>query len=130
MAGGVDEAAVRVEVVLHLEAARGVGPQLAEPPSKMTDSGSRLAYRRRTDRADVASTLLAMDITGVMPLPPQKATIGRLASRTQKVPEGRVTSERSPSATWSTSQLETTPPGTRLTVTASSSSVSGALDME
>ena len=96
----------------------------------MTESGSRLAYSRRTDRADAASTLLAMEITGVMPLPPQNPMIGRRRPGTQNVPDGLVTSTRSPSDTWSMNQLETTPPGTRLTVTVRSPSVSGALDIE
>ena len=66
----------------------------------------------------------------MMPLPPQKAMIGRSPRRTQNEPDGLVTSRRSPSATWSMSQLETRPPGTRLTVTVRSSSTSGALDIE
>ena len=83
-----------------------------------------------TGRDEVASTLLAIEITGVIPLPPQKAMIGRPPSRTQKLPDGGLTSRRVPSVTWSTSQLETPPPGTRLTVKARSPSVSGALDIE
>ena len=96
----------------------------------MTESGPGWRRAGATGRRVAASTLLAMDITGVMPLPPQKPTIGRSSGGTQKVPDGRVTSRTSPSATWSMNQLETAPPGTRLTVTVRSSSVSGALDIE
>ena len=71
-----------------------------------------------------------IDMTGVTPLPPQKATTGRSPSCTQNTPAGRVTSRTSPSVTWSWNQLETRPPATRLTVTVSSASVSGALDIE
>ena len=77
-----------------------------------------------------ASTLLAIDSTGVTPLPPQKATTGASPSGTQKTPAGRVTSSVSPGDTWSLSQLDTAPPGTRLTVTVRWGSVSGALDIE
>ena len=71
-----------------------------------------------------------MEITGVMPLPPQNPMIGRSPSRMRNVPDGLDTSTRSPTDTLSLSQLETTPPSTRLTVTARSPSVSGALDIE
>ena len=106
--GAVDEAGLPVEVVANLEPAGVLGPAAPRAAAwKMTDSRSRLAYSRRTDRAEVASTLLAIESTGVIPLPPQKATIGRPPSRTQKLPDGGLTSTRSPSVTWSTSQLET-----------------------
>ena len=81
-------------------------------------------------RSDERRTLRTIDMTGVIPLPPQKATIGRSGSATQKTPAGLVTSSTSPSATSSCSQFEPAPPGTRLTVTTRSSSVSGALDIE
>ena len=96
----------------------------------MTESASRLAYSIRTRRPVEASTLLAIDMIGVTPLPPQNATIGWSPSRGQNTPAGGVTSRMSPSRTVSLSQLDTSPPGTRLTVTARSSSVSGALDIE
>ncbi len=81
-------------------------------------------------RSVPASTLLAIDITGVTPLPPTKATTGRGAGSRQKTPAGLVTSSSSPSCTWSWNQFDTRPPGTRLTVTLRWASVSGALDME
>ena len=69
-----------------------------------------VGVQEATDRSDVAaSTLLAMEITGVMPLPPQKAMIGRPPSRDAERARRPVTSTRSPSETWSMSQLETTP---------------------
>jgi hypothetical protein len=102
----------------------------ANGSSKMTELGSRLAYRRLTSLGDDAIRLLVIDITGVTPLPPQKPMTGRSDCSTQKVPDGLLTSRRSPSCTWSMSQLETTPPGTRFTVTVRSPSVSGALDIE
>ena len=43
--------------------------------------------------------LRTIDITGVIPLPPQKATTGRSPSRGQNTPAGLVTSRTSPSAT-------------------------------
>ncbi len=78
----------------------------------------------------VASTCLAIDITGVTPLPPQNPSTGRSDACGQKTPAGLVTSMTSPSARWSRNQLETSPPATRLTVTVRSRSVAGALDME
>ncbi len=65
-----------------------------------------------------------------MPLPPPKPKTGPDPGSTQKVPAGRATSSWSPTATWSMSQFDTTPPGTRLTVTVRSSPVAGALDIE
>ena len=59
---------------------------------KMTESRSRLAYSRLTGREEVASTLLVIDSTGVIPLPAQKAMIGPTPSRTQKLPDGGLTS--------------------------------------
>ncbi len=73
---------------------------------------------------------MAIEIRGVMPLPPQNPMIGPVPARMRNAPDGLVTSTTSPSETWSSNQLETAPPGTRLTVTARSSSVSGALDIE
>ncbi len=74
---------------------------------------------------------MVIDSTGVMPLPPQKAMIGRSSSSPrQNAPEGGDVSTRSPTDKVSLNQLDTEPPGTRLTVTARSESVSGALDME
>ena len=43
---------------------------------KITASAFRFAYTSETDRLVVASALLMIEITGVMPLPPAKATIG------------------------------------------------------
>ena len=71
-----------------------------------------------------------MDMTGVIPLPPQRPTTGRSVSCGQNTPAGFVTSTTSPAARLSRNQLETSPPATRLTVTVRSASVSGALDME
>ena len=71
-----------------------------------------------------------IDITGVMPLPPQKPTSGRADSCGQNTPAGLVSSIVSPAERLSRNQFETSPPATRLTVTVSSVSVVGALDME
>ena len=71
-----------------------------------------------------------IDMTGVMPLPPQKPTTGRSACRGQNTPAGLVASTTSPAERWSRSQFETSPPATRFTVTVKSASVSGELDME
>ena len=69
--------------------------------------------------AVVASTCLVIDITGVMPLPPQKPSTGRSDSWGQKTPAGFVSSIASPAERLSRNQLETRPPATRLTVTVS-----------
>jgi hypothetical protein len=89
-----------------------------------------LAYRIRTVRPVEASTLLVIDMIGVTPLPPHSATTGASPSGTVNTPDGLVASSTSPSVTLSSSQVDTAPPGTRLTVTVSGSPVSGALDIE
>ena len=71
-----------------------------------------------------------IDMTGVTPLPPQYATTARSSAVVQNTPAGLVASSTSPSATWSWNQLETSPPGTRFTVTVRSRPPSGALDIE
>ncbi len=78
----------------------------------------------------VASALLITEITGVIPLPPENATIGVLRGTSVKTPAGRVRASTSPSATSSSIQLETRPPGTRFTVVTNSVSVCGELDIE
>ena len=81
-------------------------------------------------RAVVASALLTIEITGVMPLPPANATIGTSVSRSTKSPVGRITSSASPGATESFNQFDMRPPGTRFTAVVKGSSISGALDIE
>jgi hypothetical protein len=71
-----------------------------------------------------------MERTGVMPLPPAKATIGVSTARSTKSPAGAVASIVSPAATASFIQFDIFPPGTRFTVTVNGSPVSGELDME
>ena len=93
-------------------------------------SWSRLAYRSRTRRSVVASAVFTRDRTGVMPLPALKATTSRSPAPSRKNPAGRLTSTTAPGTTWSLIQLDTGPPGTRLTVTRSSSSTAGAEDIE
>lgn len=80
----------------------------------------------------VASVLLTSENTGVMPLPPAYATRGRssASTRRQNEPGGRVASSGSPGRSRSCIQPETSPPGTRLTVTHTSPSVSGEDDIE
>ncbi len=90
----------------------------------------RFAYSNRTDRSVVASALLITEITGVMPLPPLNAISGVERGRRVNTPAGRVSTSTSPSATSSSIQLETCPPGTRFTVVVSSASVCGELDIE
>ena len=97
------------------------------------DDGLRVAVGvEQPDRpcAAVASTCLTIENTGVTPLPPQNATTGPSPGRSQNTPAGGISSSSSPAATWSWSQFDTTPPGTRFTVTASRSSMAGALDIE
>ena len=65
-----------------------------------------------------------------MPLPPAKASSGTDLALSTKVPAALVMVSSSPSTTLSTSQFDTLPPLTRLTVVASSVSISGALDIE
>jgi hypothetical protein len=61
--------------------------------------------------------------TGVIPLPAQNATISRSSwGPRQNTPVGGDASTRSPGRSVSIIQFDTTPPGTRLTVTANSSS--------
>ena len=67
--------------------------------------------------------------TGVMPLPPAKATIGVSAACSTKSPAGGITSIVSPGARVSFIQFDIFPPGTRFTVTVKGSPVSGELDI-
>jgi hypothetical protein len=63
-----------------------------------------------------------MDITGVMPLPAEIMSSFSADDRAHvKCPAQPVTISGSPGRMWSLSQLETRPPGTRLTVTSSAS---------
>ncbi len=96
----------------------------------MTLPGPRFAYTSAISRAVVASAVLMIERTGVMPLPPAKATIGVSAARSTKRPAGGITSIVSPGASVSFIQFDIFPPGTRLTVTVKGSPVSGALDIE
>ena len=78
----------------------------------------------------VASALLMIEITGVIPLPPANATIGTSVSRSTKSPNGRITSMVSPGASVSFIQLDIGPPETRFTVVVNGSPASGELDIE
>ncbi len=78
----------------------------------------------------VASTVLSSENTGVMPLPPLNATISPSPGARRKAPAGTLASTTSPGASVSIIQFDTTPPGTRFTVTVSSSSTAGADDIE
>ena len=72
-----------------------------------------------------------IEITGVMPLPPANATIGRRRrGRSTNRPAGRITSMVSPGASASFIQFDIRPPGTRFTVVVSGSPTSGELDIE
>ena len=96
----------------------------------MIASSPRLAYTSTIGRSVVVSALLMIEITGVMPLPPAKATIGASLSRSTKSPEGRSTSMVSPGASTSFIQFDMVPSGTRFTVVVKGSPVSGELDIE
>ena len=96
----------------------------------MTASALRLAYTSVIGRVVVASALLMIEITGVMPLPPANATIGTSVLRSTKSPVGRITSIVSPGASVSIIQFDICPPGTRFTAVAKRSPVSGELDIE
>ena len=75
-----------------------------------------------------------MDIIGVMPLPPAMSTRWRAASEVAgggvKAPEGPSSWRRSPSRARSFKWFDTTPPGTRFTVTATWSASRASLDAE
>ena len=71
-----------------------------------------------------------MEMTGVIPLPPAKATSGSSRSCSTKSPVGRSTSIVSPARSASFIQFDIRPPGTRLTVVVNGSPVSGELDIE
>ncbi len=71
-----------------------------------------------------------IEITGVMPLPPAKATIGTSLSRSTKSPVGRITSTDEPGESASFIQFDMRPSGTRFTVVVNGSPVSGELDIE
>ena len=96
----------------------------------MTLPEPRFAYTSATSRAVVTSADLMIERTGVMPLPPAKATIGVAAARSTKSPVGGITSIVSPGASASFIQFDIFPPGTRFTVTVKGSPVSGELDIE
>ena len=68
-------------------------------------------------------------MTGVTPLPPQNATTALVVAQAEH-PGGLGDLEHVAPATWSLNQSDTSPPGTRLTVTVRSASVPGALDIE
>ncbi len=78
----------------------------------------------------MATALLTIDITGVIPLPPAKATTGTVVSRRTKSPAGRMTSIVSPAPSTSFIQFDMRPSTTRFTVVVSGSPVSGELDIE
>ena len=96
----------------------------------MTESALRFAYTSRIVRSVVASAVLTIEMTGVMPLPPAKATIGASVSRSTNRPVGRMTSIESPTTSESFIQFDIRPPGTRFTVVVKRSPVSGELDIE
>ncbi|MCY1447273.1 hypothetical protein D9M71_638840 [compost metagenome] len=65
----------------------------------------------------VSKNQRAMDITGVMPTPPERySTLSAGKSMALKRPTGPCTASWSPSLRLSWIQLETLPPGTRLMV--------------
>ena len=82
------------------------------------------------ERVVVASALLTIDITGVIPLPPAYATIGTSCACCTKRPVGRITSIVEPGTSVSIIQFDMRPPATRLTVVVKASPTSGALDIE
>jgi hypothetical protein len=95
----------------------------------MTLPGSRFAYTSAISRAVVASAVLMIERTGVMPLPPRRPRSG--SRRAQYEEPGRgITSIVSPAASVSFIQFDIFPPGTRFTVTVKGSPVSGELDIE
>ena len=78
----------------------------------------------------VVRAVLAIENTGVIPLPPAKATTSVSPGGRQKTPAGQVVSMTSPGPSASIIQFDTTPPATRFTVTWNSSSTSGDDDIE
>ena len=78
----------------------------------------------------VLAVMKFQDETGVMPLPPAKATIGAVDGRSTKRPDGGMTSIRSPAFRWSFIQLDMRPSTTRFTVVLKRSPASGELDIE
>ena len=115
---------------MHREPAAGCRAQALELAGEDDESALRFAYTSVIGRAVVASALLMIEITGVMPLPPANATIGTSVARSTKSPAGRITSIVSPGASASFIQFDIGPPGTRFTVTVKRSPVSGELDIE
>ena len=81
-------------------------------------------------RLVVARAALTSEKTGVIPLPPAKATRSPSPGVRRKTPAGQVASISSPASSVSFIQFDTTPSGTRLTVTWSSSSTPGAEHIE
>ena len=65
-----------------------------------------------------------------MPLPALNATMSPSPGARQNTPAGTLASTTSPGASESIIQFETSPPGTRFTVTCSSSSTEGDEDIE
>lgn len=65
-----------------------------------------------------------------MPLPPQNPRSVVSAGRKVNLPRAAVSSSSSPSRTWSCSQFDAAPPGTRFTVVVISPSKPGALENE
>src|SRR5215510_7620364 len=96
----------------------------------MIESPLRLAYTSEIGRAVVASALLMIENTGVIPLPPANATIGTPVSRSTNRPVGRITSMVSPGSSASIIQFDIRPVGTRFTVVVKGSPTSGELDIE
>lgn len=96
----------------------------------MTDSSSRFAYRRATRPRPAASADLAMETTGVMPLPPATSSTSPSRPGGVNVPAGGRTSSSSPGATLSQIQPDPTPPATLFTVTFMGSPVCGELASE
>ena len=81
-------------------------------------------------RLVVASATFTREMTGVIPLPPANRTRSPAPGVRRNTPAGQVASISSPTASVSFIQLDTSPSGTRLTVTWSSSSTPGAEHIE
>ena len=89
----VEEAALGVEVMVHREPVAGLRAQAVRARRRRSPSRRlRFAYTSRIGRVVVASALLMIEITGVMPLPPANATIGTSRSCSTNSPVGRITS--------------------------------------
>ena len=97
---------------------------------KMMAFSSRLAYTSVMLPRPCRSTALAIDSTGVMPLPPARSRKSPCSAGGVKTPAGGMTSTVSPGPRWSQIQFETCPLRTRLMVTRSASSTCGVLESE